>query len=267
VPEELTGPAPADQSEILVSEPAPIPPVEQSQLNDLPIEANISEYIPQTDDHEFGDSVIYHSDEGEEEEEEEVDDEDDDDDDEEEDDDDDEVDEDDDEDDQDPGVSYFVDEEAEMSSEGEENNESMDVADHEFVQLPIQEEHHHNEEDEDGDEDVDEDGDEGEGDEDDEENAAQHLQNVVDQFLTNAYPDDPDNDEDDFDNAEEGTADVEQEIFLSGELENPEIDTELRRIGSPPELDDEGEDDDPVGGLDSGFLVNHLEDDDDAHIE
>jgi hypothetical protein len=269
--DEFPGPIIADQSPVLLTEPVPLQPTDHSQLNDLPIEASISEYIPQADDHEFGDSVVYHSDEGEEEEEveeEEEEEDDDEDDDEEEEDDDDEVDEDDDEDDQHPNVSYYVDEAADgMSSDGEENNQNMDVVDHDYPQVPVQDVINHHEGEEDDHEEDDED------DEDEDDDA--HQEDLVDQFFSiltngaNHAGDAPDNDEeDDLDNPDEGNADVEQEIFLNGDLENPEIDSELRRMAnSPVEDDDEGEDDDPVGGLDSGFLVNHLEDDDDVQIE
>lgn len=229
---------------------------EQSQMNsDLPIEASMSEYIPRSDDQEL-DQVMYQSDDGEEEEEEEEVDDDDEDDEEEDDDADEEEDEDDDDDhDDDPGVSFYADEdEAEMSSEEEDDDESNQNMSGEFVQLPVQEEHAGE----------DHTHDENQGDDDD-----AHTENVVNHLFSvfNGAPNEEEVDEEDDDNEEDGAGDVEQEVFLNGEMENPELESELRRMASSPAEYDDGDDDDPTGGLDSGYLVNHLEDDDEGPIE
>jgi hypothetical protein len=245
--------------------PSAPPRSEQIQLNsDLPIEVSMSDYIPRSDDQEL-DQVMYQSDDGEEEEEEEEEEvEDDDEEDDDEDDEDDDVDDDEDDDDQDddPGVSFYADEEdeAEMSSEDEESNQNMNG---EFVQVPAQDEHRGEDHDHDG----------NEGEEDDE----AHAEDVVDQILSvlsngggteggHGDEDDEEDDEDD-ENPEDGAGDVEQEIFLNGEMENPELESELRRMASSPAEYDDGDDDDPTGGLDAGYLVNHLEDDDEGNIE
>jgi hypothetical protein len=255
-PGEFPGSTSTDSSQPPPTPSAP-PRSEQSHMNsDLPIEVSMSDYIPRSDDQEFADQSMYQSDEGEEEEEEEeeeVDDEDEDD----EDDEDDEVDEDEDDDDQDddPGVSFYAnEEEAEMSSEDEEEEESNQNENGEFVQVPVEEDN------------VDEDHHENEEDGDD-----AHAGDVADHIFSmlangSGDPHDDEEDEEDDENQEDGTGDVEQEIFLNGDMENPELENELRRMVSSPGEDEDGDDDDPTGGLDSGYLVN-LEDDDEGQIE
>lgn len=239
---------------------------ESSQIsNDLPIEVSMSEYVSPVDDQDFEHRDIYHSDgDDDPEEEDEVDDEDDDDDDEEEEDDDEDENSDDDDDHDEQGVSFYVDEDGgEMSSGDDEpqEEEEMDVVNpHQYDEpLHVEQGTAENEQ-EDGVDDEDEDEDEP---------ADEHAENMVDHLLSMFSGSDiiiddghdVDEDQEDEDENPEEEGNVEQEMFLNGEIENPELESEFRRTANSPVDDEEGDDDDG-GGIDPTFLVNRLEDDD-----